>query len=541
MKKIAMYLRLSLSDVDLGLNGKEESNSIENQRLLICNYLESHEELVGEVLEYKDDGYSGMNFNRPGFQQMIEDAKRGIIGTIIVKDLSRFGRDYLGMGDYMEQILPSLGIRLIAVNSRYDSQEQEAGAFSMDVSINNMINNMYSRDLSKKLRSSFQTKWKSGADPSGSVPFGYRREKTGAGNRLVIDEEAAEIVKTIFDLANKGVGSKDIAEYLNARGVPTPLIYRQKHQGKRIPQYIRNAEEQLWNTHKVLSILKRLDYTGARVHGKNEGIGIASGKRKRQKPQDWTVIENSHPAIITKEKYETAQAVIRRKKPAQNWNRNQDVFRGKFRCGCCGNALQTFYQEDNILYCQHASDVGSKSKCNRDTYDKQWLQTIVLDSLRKHVDELSRIGSELRKTGGIHLDENQELKEKYGRELKSLSDQLAREYENYVNGNQSREKFVEIKKRLIAQKKELEEKLARMEGEESEMEILDADINRVVYMKEELRSDSKNLGIAVNELIEEVLVYSRDEVEIVFKFDDVFEKVSQTINQTLCRMETIQN
>lgn len=531
MKKIAMYLRLSLSDVDLGLNGKEESNSIENQRLLICNYLESHEELVGEVLEYKDDGYSGMNFNRPGFQQMIEDAKRGIIGTIVVKDLSRFGRDYLGMGDYMEQILPSLGVRLIAVNSRYDSQEQGDGAFSMDVSINNMINNMYSRDLSRKLRSSFHTKWKSGSDPSGAVPFGYRREKTGAGNRLVIDEEAAEIVRMIFDLANKGQGSKDIAEYLNARNVPTPLIYRQNHLGKKIPQYVRNVEEQLWNTHKVLSILKRLDYTGARVHGKDEGIGIASGKRKRQKPQDWTVIENSHPAIITKEKFEAAQAVIRRKKPAQNWNRNQDAFRGKLRCGCCGNALQTFYQADNILYCQHASDVGSKSKCNRDTYDKQWIQAIILGSLRKHVDELAGIGSELRKTDGICLDEHQKLKEKYGRELKSLSNQLVREYENYINGNLSGEKFVEIKKRLTAQKKELEEKLARMEGEESEAEILNADINRVVNWKEELRSGSKCLAIAVNELIEEVRVYSRNEIEIVFRFDDLFEKAKEAVER----------
>lgn len=227
-EKIAMYLRRSLPDITLGLNGKEGSNSIENQRLLIRNYLETREELVGEVLEYKDDGYSGMNFERPGFKQMIQDAKRGIIGTIIVKDLSRFGREYIGMGDYMEQILPSLGVRLIAINSKYDSQAQGAGAFSMDVSINNMINNMYSRDLSKKLRSSFKAKWNSGIDTSGSVPFGYKREKSDLGVCLVIDQTAAEIVRTIFALANKGYYSKEIAEYLNAHDVPTPLLYRQK-------------------------------------------------------------------------------------------------------------------------------------------------------------------------------------------------------------------------------------------------------------------------------------------------------------------------
>jgi len=150
MKQIAMYLRLSLSDLDLGESGKEESNSIENQRLLIRNYIEAHTELIGPVVEYKDDGYSGLNFNRPAFKQMIEDAKKGFVGTIIVKDLSRFGRDYIGVGDYMEQILPSLGVRLIAINSRYDSADQGANILSMDVSISNMINNMYSKDISKK-------------------------------------------------------------------------------------------------------------------------------------------------------------------------------------------------------------------------------------------------------------------------------------------------------------------------------------------------------------------------------------------------------
>ena len=148
MKNIAMYLRLSLSDVDMGENGKNESNSIDSQRLLIRNYLTAHPEITGDVIEYKDDGHSGLNFNRPAFRKMIDDAKRGYIGTIIVKDLSRFGRDYIGVGDYIEQILPSLGVRLIAINSRYDSAEQGASIVSLDVSISNMINNMYSRDLS---------------------------------------------------------------------------------------------------------------------------------------------------------------------------------------------------------------------------------------------------------------------------------------------------------------------------------------------------------------------------------------------------------
>ena len=139
MKDIGLYLRLSLSDRDLGEDGKNESNSIENQRLLLRKYVEEHEELIGDVIEYVDDGYTGMNFNRPAFIKMVEDAKKGKLGMVIVKDLSRLGRDYIGVGDYLEQIFPSLNIRVVAINSRYDSNEYLGSVPSMDISINNMI------------------------------------------------------------------------------------------------------------------------------------------------------------------------------------------------------------------------------------------------------------------------------------------------------------------------------------------------------------------------------------------------------------------
>ena len=448
MKQIAIYLRLSLADSDLGEDGKEESNSIENQRLLMRNFLESHEELIGKVVEYKDDGYSGLNFDRPSFRQMIEDAKRGLIGTIIVKDLSRFGRDYIGVGDYLEQILPSLGIRLIAVNSKYDSQEQGANILSLDVSINNMINNMYSKDLSKKLRSSFRTKWNEGQNPSGIVPFGYCIKKGDPEHKIKIDEEAAEIVKTIFRLAIEGKSTKKIAEALNQQDIPTPLMYRVKKGNMKIPKNIRNPDEQLWNTHKVLTVIKNYDYTGARVHGKKETV-IIGEKNKRKIPKAHQIIvEENHPEIISKDEFIDAQAIVNIKRPPQNWNKRGDVFSKKLRCGCCGSSLQIVQQYANLVFCQHSKAIGSKSNCNKETIDRSKIISSVMYTIRKNVEELSGLKNTLLEQTKMKFSDFEQETTKANQELQKLSSDLVRYYENYVSGNLPREKFVEIKREI---------------------------------------------------------------------------------------------
>lgn len=173
-ERIALYLRLSMSDGDLGKDNKDESNSIENQRLLLKSYVGEHPELFGELREYVDDGYTGTNFERPAFQQMIADARKGNVQTILVKDLSRLGRDYIGVGDYIEQIFPVLGVRFIAVNNNFDTKAYSNGAMGIDLAISNLINSLYSRDVSKKIRSAFEVKWKQGYATATRVPFGYQ-------------------------------------------------------------------------------------------------------------------------------------------------------------------------------------------------------------------------------------------------------------------------------------------------------------------------------------------------------------------------------
>lgn len=160
--KIAIYLRLSLADGDLKKGSKDESNSIENQRMLLHDYIGKQEDLFGEIVEYVDDGYTGTNFNRPAFQKMIVDLKQGDIKVIMVKDLSRLGRDYIGVGDYIEQIFPLMGVRFIAVNNSFDSMKLNNGTPGIEVAVSNLVNNMYSRDIAKKIRAALETNWKNG-------------------------------------------------------------------------------------------------------------------------------------------------------------------------------------------------------------------------------------------------------------------------------------------------------------------------------------------------------------------------------------------
>ena len=220
--RAAAYLRLSIEDGD-----KAESNSIGNQRELIQNFVAERPELhlVGE---YADDGYTGTNFDRPGFQKMMDGVRSGEIDTIIVKDLSRFGRDYIGVGEYMEQIFPLLGVRLISVNDNYDSNNYNGATLGMDLVVSNLVNTMYCRDAGKKLRTANRVKWRKGISTASSAPFGYQFDPNKKGS-YIIDPPAAKIVRRIFDLAILGLRTREIAMTLNDENAPVPSVYNREH------------------------------------------------------------------------------------------------------------------------------------------------------------------------------------------------------------------------------------------------------------------------------------------------------------------------
>ncbi len=529
MKNIAIYLRLSLADSDLGDNGKNESNSIENQRLLIRNYLCAHQEIIGDVVEYKDDGYTGLNFDRPAFRQMIEDAKKGTISTIVVKDFSRFGRDYIGVGDYIEQILPALGVRLIAINSKYDSAEQGDRIVNLDVSISNMINAMYSRDISKKISSICRAKWEKGMNTTARVPYGYMIRKDDPTLTPVIDEEAAVVVRQIFQLALLGLTSKDIAEQLNARNILIPSEYKKRKFGIRQGKTIGPESERLWTTHMVVVIIKRYDYTGARIHGKIENIGVGLGKKRQKDKSDWIIVENNHEPIISKEEYELAQLMIEKKAyPTKFHKHNYDLLAGKVRCGCCGHLMQ--FKQDIYLYCQHASDVGSKSKCSRDFYDALSVRNSVLLSLKAHIELMADVGSALKekkqKTHAIVEETIDSLRNR----VEKLNEDFVRQYENYVNGNLPREKFIAVKNKITSERTQLEMRISEIEKNRMGEDAVSFEVNRIVNIGQVARNYCGVTREILDALMDDIRITVRGEVEIRYKFEDLYAQAHSILN-----------
>ena len=308
---IAAYQRISRADGDLGKDGKDKSNSIENQKELIQRYISHKESLQNlPVMDFVDDGYTGSNFDRPGFQKMMDGVRSGEIDTIIVKDLSRFGRDYIGVGEYMEQIFPLLGVRLISINDNYDSSNYNGTTLGMDLVVSNLVNTMYCRDAGKKLRTANRVKWRKGISTASAAPFGYQFDPNRKGS-YIIDPPAAKIVRRIFDLAILGLGTREIAMALNDENAPVPSVYNREHKayGKETTYTI--APVILWDSSRVWKILTAYVYTGAMVLGKSQRL-ISGKKIIRIVPKGQQYItEGTHEAIVSREEFEKAQLVIR--------------------------------------------------------------------------------------------------------------------------------------------------------------------------------------------------------------------------------------
>lgn len=294
----AAYIRLSREDGD-----KAESDSIMNQKEMLRTYVENHGELVFKDF-YVDDGYSGTNFSRPGFQKMMRDIERGEIDCIVVKDLSRFGRDYIETGRYLERYFPEKGVRFIAVADRIDSLER---TYNLFLPLKNILNEQYARDISEKVHATMRSKQKSGQFIGAFAAYGYRKDPENK-NHLLVDEQAASIVRKIFTEYMEGKSIREIAEELNAQKIPSPSAYK-KQKGQKFRNGKNISEDQPWTYSGVCRILHSELYTGAMVQGKKEQY---MHRRQRQcRPEEWIVVKGTHEALIEPDLWKMVQSKLR--------------------------------------------------------------------------------------------------------------------------------------------------------------------------------------------------------------------------------------
>ena len=425
------YVRLSREDGD-----KEESNSVTGQKDLIRDYLSRHEDLHERGMKV-DDGFTGSNFQRPAFQEMMGEVKAGKINCIVVKDLSRFGRNHLEAGEYIERIFPFLGVRFIAINDHYDSLHSQAESDEILVPFKNLINEAYCRDTSIKIRSQLEIKRQRGDFIGSFTVFGYQKDPADR-HKLVIDEYAADVVRDIFNWKLDGISALDIAAKLTASGIPTPMDYKQSL-GMRYNTSFRIKEKSVWDAAMVLRILKNPVYIGVLEQGR---ITTPSYKVKRivQKPRDeWAVIENNHEPIIDKFDFETTQRVLAMDTRTAQAGQPVELFSGITYCGECGGAMirkTVPYGKKKYVYYVCANHKERRA-CYPHSLRTEALENIVLEALQAHIQEvcdledLSKLAdsaqlqqAKMRKLQA-RLDKKQEEIDRMHTLLRSLYENLA--------------------------------------------------------------------------------------------------------------------
>ena len=527
---IGFYLRLSISDGDLGKDKKDESNSIENQRLLLQTFLEQREDLNGEVREYVDDGYSGTNFERPGFRKMLEDAKTGLIDTILVKDLSRLGRDYVGVGDYLEQIFPILGVRFLAVNSNYDSNDYIGKTMGLEMSVTNLVNALYSKDNSKRIRTARRTKWKRGETTAGRMPFGYIRDKTCEGG-CRIDPVSSEYVRLIFKKAIEGYNTREIAHYLNENDIPTPGQYRKMQEGYEIGCRKVTDKEWLWQPAGVWRLIKNLTYTGSMVHGKTAPVTIGGKARRKVPEKNWYIVEGTHPAIVTMEEFELAQEAIHKVNKEIAFSQDMGFsLRSKVFCGNCRLAMCYQYSQSPTLFCVHAVGAGKRSSCDRTRHEAGRIEGIVFYSLRQQIRLLNRLYPSVQEKAERTEADAEERIKSAKEEMTVLKSERIRQYEAYAEGIITQEQFLKKKKQITEKMESLQEFLDKGESVINMGNDLSHELNVLVKQTDGVEDAGKLTREMCEAFIDQVVVYDREHIEVQFLFDDLIQRAADYLN-----------
>jgi DNA invertase Pin-like site-specific DNA recombinase/predicted transcriptional regulator len=455
---------------------------------------------------------------------MIEDAKKGKIHTILVKDLSRLGRDYIGVGDYLEQIFPVLGVRFIALNSRYDSNKYSDRTMGLDMAVSNLINSFYSKDLSKKRKAALHTKWKQGKSTAGRLPYGYVKDKTAKGG-WKIDPEAAEVVKLIFDKANDGWSTRQIMEYLNEQGIVTPGVYREQHQRYSRMRKVPDAES-LWDMGKVRVILSRYEYTGAFVQHYRQSVQVGSNMTMAVPEGERYITENAHDAIVTREEYENAKAVIQTVEKVKYRVSNQYALKGKIRCGVCRLVMSYREQAQGpMIYCSHKTQAGRHSRCYSDAIPAGQIDAIILSALREQLKALQDLG--------IRIEEKQESSSpemdfrKMETEIEVMKAERIRQYEAYAEGLITKEAYLSRKEELTGKIEERNRAIERIRAVVESDNALNSEIACFNRKAEKVAGQSRLTKEIADAFIDMVYVYDPKTVEVQFKFDDLLHKAEE--------------
>lgn len=527
---VFLYIRLSSADKDSKF--KTESESISNQRKLLHRYIDSHPDLAESVtVEFVDDGYSGTNADRPAFEQMIERVKNGEADVIICKDFSRFFRDYVEIGDYLERIFPFLGVRFISVNDGYDSNDYKGTTAGMEVVMKYIVYSSYSHDLSQKIKTVMQAKHKKGQWVGSHAPYGYSKDVENK-NHLVPNPDTAPVVRRIFELAMDGKRTSEIAAILNNDGIETPGRYfRRTNPNSKKHSHL--SEQSCWDVSNINRILRKKLYTGAMVSNVKRWKNIDNARTLQNDESEWLIIPNCHEAIVTDEEFEKAQHAIRKVKKDYERSPKKYLLRSLVVCGVCGRSMQRYSHPKRKYYgCnKSAADADTKCPIGEKFYEDDIERVVVTDlreKLRLFVDNQKHIQDAERATHGTEANIRANISQAE-KQLKQKSFERKAAYERYVDEIITKDDFLSLKAKLSAEEEKLKTELAKLKDELKTITVRKNDsATQLTEKAENFLSQESFTNEMLLYFIDKVKVYPDGRIEIVYRFQDVFEKALTT-------------
>lgn len=533
----AMYLRLSRDDSDIGdvTDGKgtlkSESNSIGNQRELIRAYI--HEQQDIELYDiYVDDGFSGSNFDRPEFKRMMNDVEAGRVNCVIVKDLSRFGRDYIESGRYIQKVFPALGVRFIALTDHYDSFHADAGESGIVLPVKNFINDSYCRDISTKVKSQFEVKRKNGECIAPFALYGYRKAENNK-NQLVIDEYAADIVKKIFEWKMDGMAVSAIAEKLNGLGVLSPKEYK-KSIGSNYKGGFSGAVKSMWSSSTVKRILTNEMYLGHLVQGKTEKINYKLKKSVEKPKEDWIKVEDTHEPIISQDNFLIVQNLLKADSRVSPVTEKSSLFAGLLFCGDCGEQMirrVNRYKDTQKVY-YICSTKNRSEGCTRHSVEEEKLKELLLEPIRRYANCFLEEKRVFEKS--LELETNFESIVRYDTEIARLKQEQDKYYslcsglyEDLRREIITKEEFERLHsefKRKASEFEEAQKKQETMIKELFKNGVISAGRLKTMQDCSELKEIDRH---TLCSMVKEIVVYENQRIEIVFYYTNQYRIMSE--------------
>ena len=506
MNRIAIYLRLSEEDY----KKTDESISIVNQRDYIRSYIENENSLKdNEIEEYIDDGYSATNTNRPSFLRLIDDIKNGRVGTIIVKDMSRFSRDYILLGDYLSNILPFLKIRFIAINDNYDSINENGNGIDTDTQFKTLYYDLFSKELSEKVRGAVKQIKSQGKNTNWAAPFGYIKDPEDKYH-IIIDKKTAFIVKEAFYLLLKGYSCIQVANIFNEKGY---ITRSERKEELKLSDYTRNlvtgskVKKRVWTNPSISQLTSNELYTVDYVYNKYRETKIGGRKRILLPEEEWKIILNTHEAIISREVFDKVKKIKEKRSfGGYTGNKNRSIFSDKIFCKECGRHMsfrsdsrQKKNSDKIYKYRSYYCNLCKAEKTPNNIKEKD-----IIEIIKPKLKDF-KIQKTLKEERVI---EHKNVKEDILKEISILNSNLQIIYENYKKKNISKDEYLKEKTFIQDKKILLESKLEELKSEkidsrkETDIDVLDEEGLLKAY---------------VRSLIDKIIVSRSGEIEIVEK------------------------